>query len=64
MGVIVYLIDFQEHMAVHTGEDLYKCRYCTRTFKSNANMHAHRKKSHFKEWEKDRGKRLIDGRYQ
>lgn len=51
-------------MAVHTGEDLYKCRYCTKTFKSNANMHAHRKKAHFKEWKNDRGKRLIDGRYQ
>jgi len=26
-------------MAQHTGEPLYKCPFCPRTFNSNANMH-------------------------
>lgn len=50
---------FQEHMALHTGQDLYKCPYCTKTFKSGANMHAHRKKAHFEEWTRDRSKRFT-----
>lgn len=56
---ILNLIDFQEHMAVHTGEHLYECRYCTKTFKSNGNMHSHHKKAHFDKWDKDRKERLI-----
>lgn len=40
----------REHMATHTGEDLYKCPHCPQTFKVNANMHHHRKKVHPKEW--------------
>lgn len=37
---------FQEHMAHHTGESLYKCPFCPRTFNSNANMYSHKKKQH------------------
>ena len=39
-------------MAIHAGRtDLYNCSFCTKTFRSSANMYAHRKKSHPKEYE-------------
>ncbi|XP_053665247.1 transcription factor grauzone-like [Anopheles marshallii] len=44
----------KEHMTTHTGSSLYNCPHCTRTFNSSANLHAHRKKKHPKEWEKSR----------
>lgn len=37
-------------MAVHTGQDLYSCAFCTKTFKFKSNMHGHRKKAHPIEW--------------
>ncbi|KAH8370336.1 hypothetical protein KR093_003089 [Drosophila rubida] len=43
--------ELREHMTTHTGEVLYTCPHCPKTFNSNANMHAHRKKMHFKEWQ-------------
>lgn len=45
-------------MALHTGEDLYTCQYCPKTFKSNANMYSHKKKVHTVEWTLDREKAL------
>ncbi|KAJ6649835.1 Transcription factor grauzone [Pseudolycoriella hygida] len=37
----------KEHMAIHAGiTDLYKCTFCTKTFRSNANMYSHRKRTH------------------
>ncbi|XP_030558315.1 transcription factor grauzone [Drosophila novamexicana] len=43
--------ELREHMTTHTGEVLYTCPHCPKTFNSNANMHAHRKKMHYKEWQ-------------
>ncbi|XP_073812606.1 zinc finger autosomal protein-like [Musca autumnalis] len=42
---------FKEHMAIHTGDDLYTCQFCPKTFKSHANLSTHRRKTHPKEWE-------------
>ncbi|KAH8390348.1 hypothetical protein KR200_006125 [Drosophila serrata] len=49
--------ELKEHMTTHTGEVLYTCPHCPQTFNSNANMHAHRKKVHRKEWEENRQRR-------
>ncbi|XP_001361867.2 transcription factor grauzone [Drosophila pseudoobscura] len=54
--------ELREHLTTHTGEVLYTCPHCTQTFNSNANMHAHRKKVHRKEWEEHRLQRLVRGR--
>ncbi|KAH8260976.1 hypothetical protein KR044_001317 [Drosophila immigrans] len=51
-------INLKEHMATHTGEVLYKCPHCPKTFNSNANQHSHRKKCHPKEFEEARRARL------
>lgn len=43
---------FQEHMTLHTGEAyLYTCTFCSKTFRSSANMYAHRKRNHPREYE-------------
>ncbi|XP_017040935.1 transcription factor grauzone [Drosophila ficusphila] len=47
-------ITLKEHMATHTGEVLYKCPHCPKTFNSNANQHTHRRKCHPKEFEEAR----------
>ncbi|XP_050091968.1 uncharacterized protein LOC126575360 [Anopheles aquasalis] len=44
----------QEHMTIHTGNVLYNCPHCSKTFNSSANMHAHKKKVHPAEWERSR----------
>ncbi|XP_023037815.1 transcription factor grauzone [Drosophila willistoni] len=54
--------ELKEHMTTHTGEVLYTCPHCTQTFNSNANMHAHRKKMHRKEWEENRQQRMAKNR--
>ncbi|KAH8371987.1 hypothetical protein KR093_009585 [Drosophila rubida] len=51
-------INLKEHMATHTGEVLYRCPHCPKTFNSNANQHSHRKKCHPKEFEEARRARL------
>ncbi|XP_011295773.1 transcription factor grauzone [Musca domestica] len=50
--------ELKEHLSTHTGEALYTCPHCPRTFISNANMHKHRKNEHPKEWQEARMKRL------
>ncbi|KAH8275682.1 hypothetical protein KR026_012478 [Drosophila bipectinata] len=47
-------ISLREHMTMHTGEVLYKCPHCPKTFNSNANQHTHRRKCHPKEFEEAR----------
>ncbi|XP_073813945.1 transcription factor grauzone-like isoform X2 [Musca autumnalis] len=49
----------KEHLAVHTGEPLYGCLFCCRKFNSKANMYAHKKKIHPKEWEKWKQSKII-----
>lgn len=50
--------DLREHVATHTGVDLYQCPHCPQTFKVSANMHHHRKRAHPAEWEEARRNRL------
>lgn len=39
-------------MTLHTGEAyLYTCTFCSKTFRSSANMYAHRKRNHPREYE-------------
>lgn len=47
---------FQEHIATHTGVDLYTCAYCPKMFKCRSNMYKHQKQIHPKEWSADRKK--------
>ncbi|XP_058811323.1 zinc finger protein 271-like [Topomyia yanbarensis] len=47
-------ITLKEHMASHTGEVLYNCDFCEKTFNSHANRAAHRKKMHPREWLEDK----------
>lgn len=50
----------KEHMAGrHTGEPLYNCPFCTRTFNSKANMYAHKKKIHPIEWDSENQSKLL-----
>ncbi len=48
------LIALKEHVATHTGQDLYTCNYCKQTFKSNSNMYKHMKQVHPQQWTNDR----------
>ncbi|XP_055388160.1 transcription factor grauzone-like [Condylostylus longicornis] len=44
----------KEHLAVHTGQPLYICPHCPKTFTHSSNMHHHRKRIHPKEFEEAR----------
>lgn len=49
----------REHIASHTGIDLYQCPHCPQTFKVSANMHHHRKRAHPIEWEEARKNKVA-----
>ena len=55
---------FQEHMASHTGDVLYSCDFCDRTFNSSANRASHRKKMHPQQWLEDKLKKQAARRDQ
>lgn len=38
-------------MAKHIGKPLHACGFCPKTFYSNGQMHAHRKRVHPMEWQ-------------
>lgn len=43
----------REHIAIHSGKtDLYSCTFCSKAFRSSANMYAHRKRDHPLEYAK------------
>lgn len=44
----------QEHMASHTGHDLYTCLYCPKTFKASTNKYKHQREVHTEQWQLDR----------
>ncbi|ETN66633.1 alpha-1,3-mannosyl-glycoprotein beta-1, 2-n-acetylglucosaminyltransferase [Anopheles darlingi] len=44
----------REHMTIHSGNVLYSCPHCPKTFNSSANKHAHKKKVHPTEWQRSR----------
>ncbi|XP_065367482.1 transcription factor grauzone-like [Calliphora vicina] len=41
----------KDHMAKHIGKPLHSCGWCPKTFYSNGQMHAHRKRVHPIEWQ-------------
>ncbi|XP_001648712.2 PR domain zinc finger protein 5 [Aedes aegypti] len=47
-------LGLKEHMASHTGDVLYSCDFCDRTFNSGANRASHRKKMHPQQWLEDK----------
>lgn len=46
-------------MATHTGDVLYKCDYCPKTYNSRANYVKHRKTVHPKEWAEHKFKKYY-----
>lgn len=58
--LVLFSCSMQEHLATHTGKNLYTCAYCPKEFKSTANMYKHYNKSHPAKWNVDR-KRINPG---
>jgi uncharacterized C2H2 Zn-finger protein len=51
-------------MTTHTGEVLYTCPHCTKTFNSSANKHSHIKAAHRQQWEENRRGRTLKQSFQ
>ncbi|XP_065363948.1 transcription factor grauzone-like isoform X5 [Calliphora vicina] len=50
--------NLKEHMAIHTGVQLYNCPHCQKESRSKSNMYAHIKRQHPTEWFKSKMERL------
>ncbi|XP_065363944.1 transcription factor grauzone-like isoform X2 [Calliphora vicina] len=50
--------NLQEHMATHTGVQLYKCPHCQKESRSKSNMYVHIKRQHPTEWWQSKMERL------
>ncbi|XP_053951225.1 transcription factor grauzone [Anastrepha ludens] len=42
--------NLEEHMATHTGAQLYSCPHCSKECRSRSNMYVHIKRMHVNEW--------------
>lgn len=49
--------NLHEHMAIHTGVQLYNCPHCQKESRSKSNMYVHIKNQHPDEWLKSKMKR-------
>ncbi|KAI8124200.1 Transcription factor grauzone [Lucilia cuprina] len=50
--------NLDEHMAIHTGVQLYTCPHCGKDSRSKSNMYVHIKRIHPEEWWKSKMERL------
>ena len=50
--------NLQEHMATHTGAQLYTCPHCQKESRSKSNMYVHIKRQHPAEWWKSKMERV------
>lgn len=50
--------NLDEHMATHTGVQLYTCPHCAKESRSKSNMYVHIKRMHPNEWWKSKMERL------
>ncbi|XP_055381325.1 zinc finger protein 729-like [Condylostylus longicornis] len=48
-----------EHTACHTGQPLYTCNYCPRTFQHGSNYLKHKKSQHAEEWAEEKRVKLL-----
>ncbi|XP_037939466.1 transcription factor grauzone-like isoform X1 [Teleopsis dalmanni] len=46
--------NLKEHMAIHTGLQLYSCPHCAKECRSKSNMYVHIKRKHVDEWLKSK----------
>ncbi|XP_073819684.1 uncharacterized protein [Musca autumnalis] len=49
----------QEHIATHTGQELYRCLYCNETFRYSSSLYTHLKSIHPMEWNERKDTRML-----
>lgn len=47
-------------MTIYTGEALYTCIYCTKSFNNNGNMYKHLRERHTERWNRDRARKNAE----